>query len=84
VSQASAPGTDDPGCAVTMTYLFGVLPASSPAQVALPFGSWLLYYGTAAGTQTTAVPVPSQAVLTRGSVAAPSGIVTLDPRTVVP
>ena len=62
---------------MTSTYTFGQLP-SSPTQVALPFGSWLLYSGTTSGTQVTPVLVTSLAVLTRGSVAL-TGVATIGP-----
>lgn len=79
VAQVSAPLTGDPGCALPATYTFGVQ-LSSSQQIALPYGSWLLYSGTAS-SQTTPV-LTGLAVLTRGVVTA--GVVTLDPRTVVP
>ncbi|WBM81192.1 type II secretion system protein [Cryobacterium breve] len=81
VSQATAPLTGDPGCTVTMTYTFGAL-GSGNQQIGLPYGSWLFYWGTST-TQTTLVPATSLAVLNRGVVAA-TGVVTLDPRTVLP
>lgn len=88
VSQA-VPGSPAPvaACASTMTLSFGTaagytVPASGTLTVALPYGSWKLYYGT--GTPGTAVPVanlslPSPAVPSSSSIDA-SGVVTFDPR----
>ncbi|TFC20574.1 type IV pilus modification PilV family protein [Cryobacterium glucosi] len=81
VSQATAPLTGDPGCSVTTTYTFGAL-GSGNQQIGLPYGSWLLYWGTSTG-QTTLVPATSITTLNRGVVGA-TGVVTFDPRTVVP
>ncbi len=80
VSQASAPGTDDPGCAQTMTYRF---PKVGGSVLALPFGSWQLYSGSSSGAKTTALTATNVQALTRGSIST-TGIITLDPRVVVP
>lgn len=84
VSQATPPpGTADPGCAIgAMTYTFGsVLVKNAPVQIALPFGSWKLYYGTSASgpqlaASTLMVPPSSSSTVSSG------GILTLDPRIV--
>jgi hypothetical protein len=81
VSQATAPLTGDPGCNTTMTYTFGAL-GSGNQQIGLPYGSWLLYWGTSS-SQNTLVPATSLTVLNRGVVAS-TGVVTFDPRTVLP
>lgn len=83
VSQVTAPGTGDPGCAVPMTYQFALLTAS-PATIALPFGSWALYTGNTPGSQTTRLGAASLALASRGQINPASGIVTLDPRQVTP
>lgn len=84
VSQTAPPlGTDDPGCsALTMTYHFGkVLSRGTPVAIALPYGSWQLYNNSS----VSGLPM----ILGGLSVASPSkvsllGVVTLDPRKVLP
>jgi type II secretory pathway pseudopilin PulG len=83
VSQTGAATTGDPGCAVAASYTFGLLPAGLQAQIALPFGSWNLYSGDTATSQTVAVPAAQLTVVSRGGPVAADGIVTLDPRMVV-
>jgi hypothetical protein len=77
-------GTGDPGCATPSTYVIK-LPSTSPANVALPFGSWVLSSGNAT-TQDTLVPPSALTIMTRGVLGgtATNPIVTLDPRTVSP
>ncbi|AMB57656.1 prepilin-type N-terminal cleavage/methylation domain-containing protein [Microterricola viridarii] len=74
-SQPAPAGSGDPGCAaLTMKYKFDVADATAPSlSLALPFGSWKLYYGSS--------PDPAQ-VITTGLVASTvtGSVVTLDPR----
>lgn len=76
--------TGDPGCATPSTYVYK-LPASGTANLAFPYGSWILKSGTTSTTQNTAVPTASVVPVTKGSVVKVSGdaVVTLDPRVVV-
>nr|WP_281381857.1 prepilin-type N-terminal cleavage/methylation domain-containing protein [Conyzicola lurida] len=72
-----------PACANTMTYVFGLLPntsAGDAASIALPFGSWKLYTGSTAGTQTDAVAGNKMVPLTRGTSNAATNVILLDPR----
>jgi prepilin-type N-terminal cleavage/methylation domain-containing protein len=77
------PGTGDPGCALNApTYTFNNILVSAQTMVALPYGSWKLYYGTsAAGTQ---IPPANLAVSGAPSTVDATGILTLDPRIVAP
>lgn len=83
VSQAYAPGDGAAGCGTSatgqMTYVIGPL-STNAAQIALPYGAWLLSSGNAA-TQTTVVPASSLAKVSRADIAG-TGVVTLDPRVV--
>lgn len=83
VSQAYAPGDGAAGCGTSatgqMSYVIGPL-SSNAAQIALPFGAWLLTSGNST-TQATAVPASSLAKVTRADIAG-TGVVTLDPRVV--
>jgi prepilin-type N-terminal cleavage/methylation domain-containing protein len=81
VKAVSVNGT--PACAKPMTYVFGQLPdtaAGDAAQMALPFGSWMLYTGTTAGSQTTLVAGNKMAPLTKGVSNPGSNVILLDPR----
>ncbi|MGV8977530.1 MAG: prepilin-type N-terminal cleavage/methylation domain-containing protein [Cellulomonas sp.] len=89
-------GSGDPGCGSTPpTVSFGTatgygIPANGVLWVALPYGSWRLYYGTGTtvANWTTAVspgqmslpatPLPERSTIN------PSGVVTFDPRVVTP
>jgi hypothetical protein len=82
-SAVAGTDTGDPGCAVGMTYAYGQIAVGASAQLALPFGSWKLFSGSTAGSQTTPVPAASITVLTRGGPVPASAIMTLDPREVV-
>lgn len=82
VSQSTAPGTGDPGCADTTTYSFGLVTAASSVQIALPYGSWRFTTSPSATGAATAVPASALSVLTRGVAA--GGMVTLDPRRTTP
>ncbi|MCU1525667.1 MAG: hypothetical protein JWO18_2561 [Microbacteriaceae bacterium] len=80
VSQTTAAsGTADPGCAsISPVYNFGnVLNASTPKTLALPFGTYTLYYSTT-GTGTQ-VPASKMTVTVPSSTSA-TNTVTLDPR----
>ncbi len=78
-----------PGCASTVDYRFGnVLVASGSVTIALPYGTWRLYSGPTAGTQTTAidatritVQAPAAPVVPHLSGPPGAAVVTLDPRT---
>lgn len=72
--------TGDPGCGAGMTYTFGNIIPGGTATIALPYGTWQLYRGSAS-SQTSLVTSGITAVTT-GSVAA--GVIVLDPRTVIP
>ncbi|WP_141399169.1 prepilin-type N-terminal cleavage/methylation domain-containing protein [Curtobacterium sp. 'Ferrero'] len=87
---SSSPAAGDPGCSAGMTMKFPVS-ASDTATIALPFGTWTLYSGTAFGA-TTKNEVASNAsnvsTVTSGSVNQKSVLlvisydntITLDPR----
>jgi prepilin-type N-terminal cleavage/methylation domain-containing protein len=77
---AAGTGSDDPGCSVPMTYTFDALAAAG--KITLPYGSWTLFTGSSKGAKTTPLSAGSITVAAPSSVAA-SGVVTLDPRTVV-
>lgn len=86
VAQFTGPvGSGDPGCEEPSTYRF-TLPTSGSANLALPFGSWVLTSGNATA-QTAVIPATSIVPLTRGAVSTtmPSGpiILTMDPRELV-
>ncbi|MFC5928108.1 type II secretion system protein [Cryobacterium melibiosiphilum] len=81
VSQASAPGTGDPGCAETVTYSFGLISAAA-VQIGLPYGSWRFTTSSTATGSGSPVPAAGLTVLTRGVSA--GGLVTLDPRRTTP
>ncbi|NCT90868.1 type II secretion system protein [Cellulomonas sp. APG4] len=77
----TAVAVDDPdnehlGCATAARLDFGR--ASGTRTVALPYGSWELYYGNSSGSTSTKIAAP--AVLTTGEVQ--GSVVTLDPRVV--
>lgn len=78
---ATGTGTGDPGCTVSMTYTFDALAAAG--KIALPYGSWTLFTGSAKGVKTTALAAGSIAVAAPSAVSASTGVATLDPRTVV-
>jgi hypothetical protein len=80
------PGSGDPGCGGTMTYTFDkILTQNTVVPIALPFGSWKLYYGTTAGALTT--PLTNTNIVPTSNVATglvSGNTVTLDPRPVAP
>ncbi len=76
-------GAGDPGCPAGMTYRFSnVISSSNGATVALPFGTWKLYRGSAAGSTTTQITGGTITPLTTGSKTGTGSdtVVTLDPR----
>ena len=85
VSVAGPSGSGDPGCAAAPTYSFGKLSGSK--TIALPYGSWMLYYGANANGSGK-LPVPAASVGLVGgllgtvtSILGGGATVTLDPRT---
>jgi prepilin-type N-terminal cleavage/methylation domain-containing protein len=82
VSATAPTGSADPGCAAPMTYRFGaVLTANVGAAIALPYGSWQLYYGSSS-SQTTAVPASAITLTTRATLT--GTVITFDPREPTP
>lgn len=80
---ATGDGPDEPGCSVPMTYTFDTMGISG--NIALPYGSWILYSGTSKGAQTVQVTAASISSASTGvaapaTVSATTNIVTLDPR----
>jgi prepilin-type N-terminal cleavage/methylation domain-containing protein len=76
----------DPGCSTTpaMTYKFTTKITTTSVNLALPFGTWMLFTGTSVGATTTAV-TGANVSLPSGSVAPTSaGVFTLDPRVIAP
>src|SRR5690606_18801223 len=59
VSVASTPIAGHPTCAVGMTYRFDRVATSgggtSDRELALPYGTWRLYYGNSPGSTTTTI-----------------------------
>lgn len=82
VSTAGPSGSGDPGCAAAPTYAFGQVLKNGTVNIALPYGSWVLYSATnASGVGRTAIPADGLGLI--GSVLAILGggtTVTLDPR----
>ncbi|MDN4597339.1 type IV pilus modification PilV family protein [Leifsonia virtsii] len=82
VSRAPIAGTGDPGCSTGNIYRFPKIAVAGSATIALPFGTWTLYTGTASGATTTVVPTTSVAFVTRGIATPAQNAITLDPRQV--
>lgn len=91
VSATPPTGSDDPGCASPETLVFGNtvstrIPMGGTMTVALPFGSWTLEYYN--GSSWVTVPASGLTPVTTGGQTGVSGtttgVVTLDPRVVVP
>ncbi|WP_029287153.1 prepilin-type N-terminal cleavage/methylation domain-containing protein [Cellulomonas sp. HZM] len=87
VSTTPPGGSDDPGCSSTTTYTFGAaqLPSNGNVTIALPYGSWLLYYGTGSASSgwTTAVATAKMSIpdpTTTLSKVRSGNVVTFDPR----
>ncbi len=85
VAEPTAPGTDDPGCALAgsnaIKYTFGQISSSSNVVIALPFGSWKIYSSTSSGSLGSALSGP---VPVSPTDVVHSSVVTLDPRQVIP
>lgn len=86
VSVAGPAGSSDPGCAAAPTYTFGQL--SGAKTIALPYGSWVLYYGSNSNGSGK-IPVPAASVGVVGSlvggltsILTGGTTITLDPRLV--
>lgn len=81
VSAAADAGVGDPGCTTGMTYTFPATIGSNSANVALPYGTWQLYYGTSSSASriTTLVTSTYLAALP-GALFGSNSTVTLDPR----
>jgi len=85
---ASTPGAGDPGCNAGQSLQFPVVGSVSSLTLALPFGTWRLYYGSTAASTSVALPSSGAgtiATVTSGTVNSISGggnSVTLDPRTI--
>jgi prepilin-type N-terminal cleavage/methylation domain-containing protein len=82
VQSGPAPGVaGEPGCSTTATYTFGNVLTNGTVAVALPFGTWTLYSGTASD-QSSRIPganLSSPTDVVKSEVTA-SGLLTLDPR----
>jgi len=76
---ASTPAAGDPGCNAGQKLLFPVQGSASPTKLALPYGTWNLYYGTTAGSTTSAF---TSALLTgqTGGVVGSGNSILIDPR----
>jgi hypothetical protein len=74
----------DPGCAVSLRtpLTFTTKVSTSNVNLALPFGSWILYMGSSAGAQTTVVPLTSIALPSGSPVNVSPGVFTIDPRVI--
>lgn len=86
VSQASAPGTEDPGCAVGMKYTFGAVLSTSTVlthALALPYGSWKLYSANSATGTNNLIGTAAVTLTGQGTLTSSTGIVTFDPREAV-
>ena len=85
VQQASALGTDDPGCELVETYRFAKTTSSS-VNLGLPYGSWLIYQSSNSNSLGSVVssvsPIRGGLLGSGGTVV--NQVVTLDPRVVTP
>ncbi len=95
-TQVTTAGNGNPGCAIVRDYTFARFARDSTQYLALPYGTWNLYYGNTSGAKTT--PITGGGALTvldsviqvdgsgglltsiLGGSAVTSGTVTLDPR----
>jgi hypothetical protein len=53
--QVTTAGGGNPGCASVKDYIFARFPKNSTQYVALPYGTWNLYYGNTSGAKTTQI-----------------------------
>jgi hypothetical protein len=78
-------GSEDPGCAAAETLTFAKATGTSQV-IALPYGTWSLYYGSTKGTKTTNIVSTHPTWITlggRGSIdSTTTKTFTLDPRAV--
>ncbi len=51
-AQLTTSGSGNPGCASTKNYTFARFPRNSTQYIALPYGTWNLYYGNSSGAKT--------------------------------
>lgn len=95
-TQVTTAANGNPGCASVKDYTFAIFPKNSTQYVALPYGTWNLYYGNSSGAKTTQITSSGLTVLgsviqadgsgnlltniVGGSVVTSGGTVTLDPR----
>ena len=77
----STPAVGDPGCNAGQKLSFPVLGTVSSTTLALPYGTWNLYYGTASGSTTTAFSSSLLAGQVGGVVGSGNSIL-IDPRVV--
>lgn len=78
-SAVSGPETGDPGCTAGATYAFTTKMGTAPVTIALPFGSWKLYYSGTSGVPSGTPLKGSVLTLPAGSIAS-DAMFTLDPR----
>ncbi|HEY5221602.1 MAG TPA: type II secretion system protein [Microbacteriaceae bacterium] len=79
VSATPPSGSGDPGCATGSTYYFPSTIPSNSATVALPYGTWQLYYGGTSSSITTLI-TSSYLGSVLGTLLSGSSTITLDPR----
>lgn len=84
VSATAAASVGDPGCASNPgpVYNFAGMTSSNSTTLALPFGTWKLYSGTTAGSQTTLIPSTALTLAAGSPANSDPGVFTLDPRLV--
>jgi hypothetical protein len=54
-TQVTTAGGGNPGCASVKNYTFPQFPRNSTQIIALPYGTWNLWYGNTSGAKTTAI-----------------------------
>jgi hypothetical protein len=95
-AQGGTAAGGNPGCASVKNYTFPRFARNSTQYIALPYGTWTLYYGDDAGDKTTKITSSALTVLGSviqtdaggalmtdligGSAVGAGEIVTLDPR----
>jgi hypothetical protein len=82
VSAAADLAVGDPGCAIPTTHSFPIKVSTTNVNLALPFGSWIIYSGASAGAKTTVVPVTQIALPSGSPTNSSPGVFTLDPRVI--